>query len=309
VKWTVVAEPGEQPAPARLRALDASGFSAIPQPWAFVTWQPADRPPLLLASVSEYLPDASDGWTWFVDDVRAVAQGKVAFDVAVEPARRIGALAAQMHVALAGTDAPAQADSAQVREWTAAARRVLDEALAVVDADDGRRLRHRAGHIEADIERLSDAAPTPVISGHGDFHVGQVLRYPGDNGWAYAFNDFDGNPVLSPRLRLQPQPAARDVAAMLASLEHVGRVVVRRSQDIDAAVVDDWIAAAQNEFLTAYRGQLAALGRAELFDEWLLPGMRAEQECREFLYAVRHLPHWRYVPDAALAALYPDDRP
>jgi len=29
---------------------------------------------------------------------------------------------------------------------------------------------------------------------------------------------------------------------------------------------------------------------------------------REFLYAVRHLPHWRYVPDAALGDLFPTGR-
>ena len=34
--------------------------------------------------------------------------------------------------------------------------------------------------------------------------------------------------------------------------------------------------------------------------------LRLQQECREFLYAVHHLPHWRYVPDAALIELLPD---
>ena len=28
-----------------------------------------------------------------------------------------------------------------------------------------------------------------------------------------------------------------------------------------------------------------------------------EQECREYVYAARHLPRWLYVPDAALPAL------
>jgi hypothetical protein len=32
-----------------------------------------------------------------------------------------------------------------------------------------------------------------------------------------------------------------------------------------------------------------------------------DQELREYLYAVRFLPHWTYVPDAVLTELFPDD--
>jgi len=31
-----------------------------------------------------------------------------------------------------------------------------------------------------------------------------------------------------------------------------------------------------------------------------------DQECREFVYSARHLPHWRYVPDAVLTEMFPD---
>jgi maltokinase len=306
VKWTVAAEPGEQPAPAKLKTLDAAGFAAMAHPWAFVTWRPPDRPPVLLASVSDYLPEATDGWTWCVEDVRAVAAGRAPLDDAVAPAREIGRLTAQMHVALAGPDAPVQADIAQARTWATTARNVLDEAVMLVDGDEGRRLRARAPRIGTDIDRLADVATTPVISVHGDFHVGQVLRCPVADGWRYAFVDFDGNPVLSAAQRLQPQPGARDVAGMLASLDHVGRVVVHRTDGVDLATVEEWMASAQSGFLASYHQELAVLGRTDLFDTRLLRGLRAEQECREFVYAVRHLPHWRYVPDAALAALYPD---
>jgi maltokinase len=306
VKWTVAAEPGEQPAPAKLKTLDAAGFAAMAHPWAFVTWRPPDRPSVLLASVSDYLPEATDGWTWCVEEVRAAVAGRTPFDAAVEPAREIGQLTAQMHADLAGPETPLQADAQQMHGWAAAARQVLEQAVATVDGDEGRRLRARAPRIGVDVNRLADFATTPVISVHGDFHVGQVLRYPVADGWRYAFVDFDGNPVLSAALRLQPQPAARDVAGMLASLDHVGRVVVHRTDGVDVAAVQEWITSAQSGFLASYRRELAALGRTELFDERLLAGLRAEQECREFVYASRHLPHWRYVPDAALTALYPD---
>jgi maltokinase len=35
--------------------------------------------------------------------------------------------------------------------------------------------------------------------------------------------------------------------------------------------------------------------------------MLVQQECREYAYARRYLPHWRYVPDAALPALLEED--
>ena len=38
-------------------------------------------------------------------------------------------------------------------------------------------------------------------------------------------------------------------------------------------------------------------------DVRLLRPLRVAQELHEFVYAVRHLPSWRYVPDGALAAL------
>jgi maltokinase len=146
---------------------------------------------------------------------------------------------------------------------------------------------------------------TPLIHVHGDLHVGQVLRH-GDPA-EYVVTDFDGNPVLAPQERSAPQPAALDVAGMLASLDHVGRVAVKRTDGVDAAVVREWISAAQDAFLAAYRSTLTSLGSLELLDERLLVPLRLQQECREYLYAVHHLPHWRYVPDAALVDLLPDE--
>ena len=146
----------------------------------------------------------------------------------------------------------------------------------------------------------------------------QVLRYAHDDPalhyphvdpalhHAFAVTDFDGNPVLAPDERSTRQPAALDVAGMLASLDHVGRVVIRRTDDVDVRVVLAWIEAAQEGFRYEYVDTLARVRHAHLFDERLLAPLRLAQEVREYLYAVAHLPHWVYVPDAALDALLPD---
>jgi maltokinase len=106
--------------------------------------------------------------------------------------------------------------------------------------------------------------------------------------------------------RMRPVPPARDVASLMASLDHVGRVVLHRTEGLDAEArdrVNVWIERAQAMILEAYRATLKAAGRLDLLDESLLLPFQVQQECREYAYADRYLPHWRYVPDAALPAL------
>ena len=130
-----------------------------------------------------------------------------------------------------------------------------------------------------------------LVFGHGDYHVGQILRVP--SGRMFVI-DFDGNPTLSPRERCLPRPAAYDVAGMLLSLENVGHVVAHY-----AAVEDDdvaaWTGAVQRAFLDAYL-ELAA----DLLDTSLLEPMMLTQIERELDYAREFLPRWAYVPEAAL---------
>ncbi len=310
VKWTVaLPRPGvrgSQPAIHRVPTLSHAGFDGMPLPWGrlFYSDHADESSSLLLASVAEFLPGAQDGWDWAVDDVRRFARDEVSVDEALEPARRLGELTARMHVALAtrGRDV---ADDRLVARWTARAYDDLDAAVQLVDGAEGARLRARAGRIAVSFGAFRQCVGTPLIDVHGDLHVGQVLRHgnPAD----YAVTDFDGNPVLVPEERSARQPAALDVAGMLASLDHVGRVVIRRTEDVDVDVVLAWITAAQSAYLDAYRDTLALTRSGDLLDERLLHPLRLQQECREFLYAVRHLPHWRYVPDAALLDLLPDE--
>ncbi|MFL6179368.1 MAG: aminoglycoside phosphotransferase, partial [Actinomycetes bacterium] len=192
-----------------------------------------------------------------------------------------------------------EATASDVVSWQDLARQLLAEAVHEVDGAEGERLRDAAPRIEAAVDALRHVRGTPIIPVHGDLHVGQILRWRD----GYAVGDFDGNPVLPVSARLAPQPAARDVAGMLQSLDHVGRVVNRRVDGANPSRTEQWIEAAQSTFLDAYLSRLSQRGHAELFDQRLVVPFRFEQECREYLYAVRHLPRWRYVPDQALTAL------
>jgi maltokinase len=303
VKWAVRAEP--TPAPIVMAHLNATGFTSMPQPLGCVTWSHGGDE-LLLASVVAFLPGASDGWSWAVHAAGDFIAHGGSLDSSVADFAVVGETVAEMHVALATpsrviTDPEGRAVGEEIQEWVTLAHDLLRQALDAVDGPEGDRLVAAAPRIASTFDAMRDIAETVTIPVHGDLHIGQVLRW--DHG--LAVSDFDGNPVLPVAARLSPQPAARDVAGMLQSIDHVGRVVLRRMEGADSARVEVWNAEAQRQFLRAYRDRLDHHDRADLLDDRLLLPMRAEQECREFLYAVRHLPRWRYVPDQALQSLFP----
>jgi len=86
------------------------------------------------------------------------------------------------------------------------------------------------------------------------------------------------------------------VASMLQSIEHVGAVVVKRRRADRLADVEHFNRSAVTAALVAYRA-------VHIVDERLLLAFRVAQELHEYAYSIHHLPHWRYVADAALPAL------
>ncbi len=287
VKW--ILHPDDlQPAPSRMAALARAGFTGAPLLRGLVRASGS-----VVAMVVDYVPDTLDGWEWAVDDVRSLARGQVDLSAALAPVNDVAHLIAEMHVALAAAGR-GTATLADCEAWSVAAAADVDS--APISAALATRAHELVGSI-------ASSAGTSVIEIHGDLHIGQVLC-SGSSG--YYVIDFDGNPVLSPADRMLLQPVARDVAGMLASLDHVGRVVLHRTDDLDDTEqgrVLDWIDRAQAEFLAEYRRTLDAAGSLELLDDRLIVPFQVQQECREYAYATRYLPHWLFVPDAALPAL------
>ncbi len=306
VKWAVHVEAvaTTPPSVAALRHLDAVGFASTPTPVGFLLHR-SDHGQLLLASVARFLPGALDGWDWYVDDLLAHLEGTLDAPAVLRPAGALGGLVARLHAAFAtawaGCPEPVtRATRSDAQRWLRRALATVDEAEQVTGGDAGERFRLLAPTARALVRDGLSAAPGTTTSRvHGDLHVGQVLRWDG----GYAVSDFDGNPVLPAAERDLPQPPARDVAGMLRALDHVGRIVDRRTGYASCAEVRAWTAGVRERFLTSYRAGLAATGHEGVFDERLLPAFEVEQECRELVYAARHLPRWTYVPDAALGDL------
>ncbi len=224
-------------------------------------------------------------------------------------AGRVGRLAAELHVALATPNhvfpRPVQpAGASRVQRWHDGAFGMLEQALQIPDPAIAPVVARCAEAMSASFDdalgRDDQLAGTLVQHIHGDLHVGQILRWRG----GLAIVDFDGNPV-APSGGGVMHPAARDVAQLIRSLDHVGQVVLHRSPELPAAPVRAWLDTCREEFLTAYRKTLQDSAMGSLLDERLLPAFELEQELRELVYAHRHLPDWAYAPLASLRDLLP----
>jgi len=307
VKLFPLVSGGPQPGVDLPVHLHATGFTALPAPLGALWWTSPAGEEVLLATASAFLPGARDGWGWYLDLVLGWLDGAVGDAAAFEPASEIGGITARMHAAFATAslvvaEPVTRAGDDHATGWRRAALAVADEALACTDGPEGARLAARIDEIRRELDVLGTARGAVMTHVHGDFHVGQVLE------WArgYAVTDFDGDPTAAPSERGARDMPVRDVAALVRSIDHLGRVASTRRPDHDDAI-ERWIAASRAAFLGAYVGELEAAGHADLFEERLLRPLEVAQECHEYVYAARFLPRWRYVPDLAMRAMFPKE--
>jgi maltokinase len=283
VKWLRPPVPTPHPGVEMLSYLAAQDFPDMP---AFLGAHGDDD--LVHALLTRYVPGAQDGWDWYVDDVDGWLQGKVRFESLIRSAQRIGQLTADLHRALHGF----RRSAIGTRTYHAKALHSLDLALRTVDGNEGERLRDLEPQVRDALEPLRGDRMLTAHRVHGDLHVGNFLRA----GYLLLITDFDGNPMSDPTDRRLPQTPLVDVASMLQSIDHVGRIVVKRRHPDRQVQVDQFIGSAVAAALQAYVPH-------HHVDHDVLHALCVAQELHEYGYATAHLPHWRYVPDAALPAV------
>ena len=291
VKW--LQPPVAQPSStvALLRHLGAAGFVEMPT----FHGQYMDRE-RVRAMVTSFVPGATDGWDWFVEELTdAIAAGSL--EGPLRSADAVGMLAGRLHVAFATPTSfiaePVGVGSLGDEHATGLA--LLDEAVSLTSGPEGERLTARASQIRAMIDALTSLDDVAVQHIHGDLHVGQLLRSP----TTLVVNDFDGDPIVLPAARHRRRSAMVDLAALMQSVDHVGRIVARRHPEWTVEI-DRFITAAVDLVAIAYR----RVRPMESGDDVLLAAFRTIQELHEFVYAHRKLPRWLYVPDAALTAMF-----
>ena len=283
VKWMRPPVPSPHPGAELLMYLESRGFRAMPR---FLGVEERDE--MVEAIVTEFVPDSLDGWDWYVDDVDRWLQGRTDLDSLLATAWRLGAMTGELHAALSGL----QRSTVGARTYHTFALDRLDEALRVVGGEEGERLRSVESAVRDAFEPLRSERLLPAHRVHGDLHVGQFLRARD----RIVINDFDGNPLSDPTQRRLPHSPLRDLASLLQSIDHVGRIVVKRRHPDRAEQVEQFNRLAVDAALQAYASH-------HTVEHDILRALRVTQELHEYLYAVAHLPRWIYVPDAALPAL------
>lgn len=282
VKW--FRQPIERDDLAVIERLAARAFEHMPRFLGAV-----EHDGQVVAVVSELVDGATDGWQWYVDDVLAWIDGALPLEHLGQTAARMGTITAALHTAL--VDETAQLGSLDALRRRIAQRREV--AVAQTTGDAGIRLRARLQQVDRALNQLDSIGDVAVQRVHGDLHAGQFLR----SGDRLLVTDFDGDPMTASADRIEVQPVERDVAALLQSIDHVGRVAARRRP---GAAVDAFIAPAIQAATVAYR-------RDHALDERLVLPLRVAQELHEYAYAATRLPVWGYVPDQAMVALFPDE--
>ena len=280
VKWLLPAVLAPHPGVELLHHLAARGFNDMPR---FLGVEQRDE--MVLAVATQYLPGALDGWDWYVNDVDAWLRGSSSLDSVLAWATCMGTLTAALHAALADL----QRATVAKRIYYLSARDRLADALSIVGGDEGARLREMEPAVRRALAPLESGDVLAAHRIHGDLHAGQFLR-ANDR---VVITDFDGNPLADSAERRLPQSPLIDVASMVQSIDHIGRIVVKRRHPDRRADVDEFIAAATEAALAAY-GPV---------DRELLHALRVAQELHEYRYAATHLQRWMYVPAAALPAL------
>jgi maltokinase len=297
VKWMQPPVPEPHPGVRLMAHLGEVGFDEMPAYHGHVMMEGR-----VTALVTEFVPGAVDGWEWYTDQFTGVFDGRSTETDVRSSAIRLGELAARLHIALAtpSTTIPDPLGSARIAEEADRADHLLRDALATTSGEPGRRLAERADRIREVLDTLHVPDTTTIQPVHGDLHVGNVLR-AGDR---MMITDFDGNPLVDPDIRRRRRPAAADLASMMQSIDHVGRIAINRLPDA-AAEIESLTTLAVSDCQAAYRNTLAFAGASPLLDERLLWPLRVAQELHEFVYAARHLPRWTYAPDGALGAMFP----
>jgi maltokinase len=215
--------------------------------------------------------------------------GQAGGDFSAE-AERLGAMTAQLHVALAEAFGAGPGDA---RAW---AEQVLAR-VAATSLPDG---VTRAA-IDAVVSSMCDVAdPGSAIRVHGDYHLGQVMRT--DSGWFIL--DFEGEPDRSLDERRRATSPLRDVAGMLRSFHYASLVALSDRDEI--GLVEAWEERNREAFLDGYfagaqAGGLLPADRSSA--EAILRGFELEKAAYELNYEIGHRPDWARIPTAALVRL------
>lgn len=269
------------------------GSPHIAAPLGVLTDERAE-PPVVLAFLQRFLPDAVEGWAMATASVRdLLAEGdlhadEVGGDFAGE-AGRLGTAVAEVHAALAAATGQQTVGPERLTAEVDAMHARLDVVLAEVPALAPEEAVLRAAF--EDVRTLSN--PVPIHQIHGDLHLGQVLR--ATTGWILI--DFEGEPGATPAQRAVPRSPLRDVAAMLRSFDYAAFHLLPGDDDRQRATrATEWSDRNREAFCAGY----AEVGEDPREQSVLLRALELDKAVYEVRYEHHNRPDWAAIPLAAI---------
>jgi maltokinase len=237
-----------------------TAFRHVPRLAGWMEYAGAGEP-ATLAVLQEFMPNTGDGWTHVVSTLAGRgADIERRPDPLLEDVRRLGAITGGLHAALASDDRDAHFRPEPVgRDDVAGWAGEITRELAAPDVHgrlgaDGRQVADAVVRALAALDGLAGA--TVKVRIHGDYHLGQVLKTAD----GFVIIDFEGEPARPLAERRRKQPALRDVAGMLRSLDYAAHAVAFRRPEAERAAalvaLTAWEAQARQAFLAGYLGEV-----------------------------------------------------
>ena len=312
--------PGLNPDLELSLALSRAGSTRVPSTLAWYegelprSRQQPDKPepepePATLGLLQRYLHGGRDGWEFALAHVQRL---RTAPALRTRPIDQItgnfsaesfllGRCTAEIHLTLAEVLPVAVLTPADIEALATTMARRLDAAALVVPAlAPYRSALHLIFQSLADSARDGRRLQAQRI--HGDLHLGQSMR----TGRGWVLLDFEGEPAKSLAERRRPQPAVRDVAAILRSFDYAAAHLLSELSPGDpqrgplADLAATWALRNREAFCAGY----AAAGAEDpTSDLVLLHALETDKAVYEVVYEARNRPGWLPIPLSAIARL------
>ena len=322
-------EEGHNPEAELLGHLSQTSFAFAPELRGTLTFERPETQ-TVLALAQQALDADGDGWTYALDLAETFfgrAEGRTlphdeeltheAADILIEElapelvrlARLLGVRTAEMHRALAQSDAdaltPADFTPEHATALAARVRRVLQDAREILTDVNG--LNGDAlDRVLASLDEMESIDEGRRIRIHGDYHLGQTLVGDGE---VYVL-DFEGEPARSLDERRAKDSPLRDVAGMMRSLDYAVQMARQDiSNDQEVAQWGNLLSLTiQRAFGDAYHSVPGVddLLPSPAYQRPLLRLYLLEKALYELGYERNHRPDWQWLPANALARMLAD---